>query len=116
MIFKSSAGMVAIVVQLRRAGVLPAGPHRALREAEERATAPRADFLVVAATRQLVRESELSLHGLEIAHHHRGCVRLPAAPTSRLLTLPPLVLVEPDAKLCRPLKDVEEFAERQPEQ
>src|SRR5262245_35926472 len=103
MIFRSSAGMVAICDRrLRGTSVLPAGPQGALREPEERATAPRADLLIMAAVRQLVRESELSLHGLEIPHHHRGRVRLPAPPAPRLFALLALVLVEADAKLRRP--------------
>ena len=61
-------------------------------------------------------EAELALDGRQIAHHRRRGERLAAAAAARLLAARAGVLVEADAELRRPLEDVEQLAERQPQQ
>src|SRR4051812_30577587 len=94
--------------------VLP--PERPLRQPEERAAAPRADVLIVAAAGQLVAKTQLLLDGREVAHHQLRRIRLPAAPARGLRRSSAGVLVEADAELRRSLEHVKELAERQPEQ
>src|SRR6185312_2023638 len=109
MISSSSTGIVAMSGALR--------PARALRQAEDGAAASRADLLVVAgAARELVAEAEVMLDGDEVADHRRGRVGGVAAGTARLLAARAGVLVEADAELRRTLEDVEELAERQPQE
>src|SRR5215831_15134363 len=120
MICSSLTGSVAMM--FFGSGLLP---QRALRETEQRAAAAWTDLLVMGRRvrlrrnppyAELVREAEVVLDGDQISHHHRGRVRLAAAGARRRTRCRAGILVEADAELRRPLKDVEELAEWQPQQ
>src|SRR5262245_23558837 len=116
MMCSSSVGIVATVLQTSDFRLQTfCMPCPALRQPEQRAPAARADLLVVrgAAFRiHLVRETELTLDGDQIADHDRRRVR-PAAPAAaRLLGSRARILVERDADLRRALEDVKQLTER----
>src|SRR6476646_5981285 len=118
MMFSSSAGILATALPFRRRAHRQLFvPGAALREPEQRAAAFRANLLVVIGPAiHLVGEPELAFDRREIPHHHRGRVRLAAAPAERLLAARAGILVEADANLRRPLEDVEQLAEWQIQQ
>src|SRR5206468_1355234 len=104
-------GMVATMLLIPRhhARREPVAPRAALREAEQRAAATRANLLIMlGALVHLVRESKLALDGCKIAHHHRGRVRLPTASAALGFASRAGVLIETDANLRRPLENVEQ--------
>src|SRR5262245_51031833 len=72
-------------------------PQRALRQAEQRATASRADLLVVldgGCATHFVGEPKLTFDRREIAHHRCRCVGLATSAALRLLTAAAGILVE----------------------
>src|SRR5262245_29497546 len=121
MILSGSTGMVATMSprERRRAVSQLSVPRAALRETEERAAAARANLLVMFGALswvELIRKSEISLDGGQIANHHRGRVGAAASAAQRLLSPSPRVLVKADADLRWPLEDVEQLAEGQIQQ
>src|SRR5262245_24298179 len=113
---RSSVGTVAMVYQSSRQRLLP---QRSLCEPKQRPTALGANLLIVVAgliRRQLVSETELSLHGRQVVDHHVRGERLAAAKARRLLGGSPGILVEAHAELRRTLENVKEFSEGQPQQ
>src|SRR4029079_11992893 len=109
MIFSSSTGRVATLSSARHAAGQPFAPGPGLRQAEQRATAARADLLIMTGTSvHLVGEPQIALDGDQIPHHHGRRVRGAAPAASGLLATRAGVLVEADADLRRPLEDVEQ--------
>ena len=64
----------------------------------------------------LVTKAELALDLDEVLHMHARAESMTATAALRGLFEPANVLVEADAQLSRPLEDVEELAERQPQE
>src|SRR5262245_55220383 len=93
-----------------------APPEPSLRQRGQGAPTGRTDPLVVLDSRvgTLVAEPELLLDRDQVLRVHAGRERRTAAPASRRLAGGPDRLVEARAELRRPLKHVEELAERQP--
>src|SRR5215207_7627596 len=91
-------------------------PQLALRETEKGAPAAWTHLLVMAAVSQFVTEPELAFDDRQVADHRDRRIRLAAAPALCLLLELSGIFVEADTELCRPLKYVEQLAERKPEE
>src|SRR5438270_10778613 len=88
-----------------------------LSDRESLAFAGRAQVLPVSGRpRHAVLKSQLRKNGPQILHVHLGGVALAAAYAVRARVFRARILVELDAQLGGPLKDVEEFPEWQKEQ
>src|SRR5690606_5253190 len=96
----------------------PVQKDEALRDREGRPSARWADPLIVfdAGVVDLVTEPERALDLDQILDVHARRERMAAAAAVRRLLRAPAILVEGDPELRRPLEDVEELAERQPEE
>ena len=102
----------------RRVELVVAAHSAALRESEQRAAAPRADLLIVVAPSASISYEKPSSRSTiarsrTIIAEANGCA---AAAAPRLLAARAGVLVEAHAELRRPLEDMEQLSERQPQQ
>ena len=93
-------------------------PEQRLRHAVRRASAGRADPLVVLhrTVRDVVPVTQSTLDLDQIFDVHPGAERVAAAPTGCRLACPTGILIEAHTKLRRSLDDVEELAEGQPQE
>src|SRR5690606_4713851 len=102
----------------KRIATAPPAPQAPLRQGKAGSSAGWTDPLIVLglAAGDRIVIAELALHLDQVLHVHARAKGVPAAPTQRGLLRAPRVLVETHAELRRPLEDVKELAEGEPEE
>src|SRR6516225_865309 len=85
MIFSGSAGRIATTSPLGGAFAQSVAPGLALCQAEQRASASRADLLIMIGALHVVRKAQLTLDRRQVPNHHGRRVRTSTATTGGLL-------------------------------